>query len=69
VVSENISTLEVDPRQVVIQLLIDDGVPDRGHRKNLFNPELHQAGAGHAPHRDYRVVTVIDYAGGFVEGR
>ncbi len=68
-VAENIGTLEVDPRQVVIQLLVDDGVPDRGHRHNLFNPELHVAGAGCAPHRDYRVVTVIDYADGFVLGR
>lgn len=68
-VSENISTLEEDPRQVVIQLLVDDGVPGRGHRHNLFNPDLHQAGAGRAPHRDYRVVTVIDYADGFVLSR
>jgi uncharacterized protein YkwD len=68
-VSENISTLEEDPRQVVIQLLVDDGVPGRGHRHNLFNPNLHQAGAGRAPHRDYRVVTVIDYADGFVLSR
>jgi len=64
-VAENISTGEPEARQVVIQLLVDDGVPSRGHRRNLFNPELHQAGAGSAPHRDYRVVTVIDYADGF----
>lgn len=67
-IAENISTLEEDPRQVVIQLLVDDGIPSRGHRHNLFNPDLHQAGAGCAPHRDYRVVTVIDYADGFVPG-
>ena len=65
-IAENIGTLGVDARQVVLQLLIDDGVPSRGHRHNLFNPDLHQAGAGSAPHRDYRVVTVIDYADGFV---
>lgn len=65
-IAENISTLEEDPRQVVIQLLVDDGVASRGHRHNLFHPDLHQAGAGLAPHRDYRVVTVIDYADGFV---
>ncbi|NWJ42375.1 MAG: CAP domain-containing protein [Geothrix sp.] len=65
-VAENISTGEPEARQVVIQLLVDDGVPSRGHRHNLFNPDLHQAGAGSAPHRDYRVVTVIDYADGFV---
>jgi uncharacterized protein YkwD len=68
-VGENIGTLEEDPRQVVIQLLVDDGVPGRGHRHNLFNPGFHQAGAGVAPHRDYRTVIVIDYADGFVEGR
>ncbi|HCZ32558.1 MAG TPA: CAP domain-containing protein [Holophagaceae bacterium] len=64
-IAENISTGEAEARQVVIQLLVDDGVAGRGHRKNLFNPDLHQAGAGSAPHRDYRVVTVIDYADGF----
>jgi uncharacterized protein YkwD len=64
-IAENISTGEEEARQVVIQLLVDDGVAGRGHRKNLFNPDLHQAGAGSAPHRDYRVVTVIDYADGF----
>jgi len=68
-VGENIGTLEEDPRQVVIQLLVDDGVPGRGHRHNLFNPDFHQAGAGAAPHRDYRRVIVIDYADGFLEGR
>lgn len=67
-IAENISTLEEEPRQVVIQLLVDDGVPGRGHRLNIFNPDLHQAGAGSAPHRDFRVVTVIDYADGFVPG-
>ncbi|WP_243287903.1 CAP domain-containing protein [Geothrix terrae] len=68
-IAENISAGEDEARQVVIQLLIDDGVASRGHRKNLFNPDLHQAGAGSAPHRDYRTVTVIDYADGFVESR
>ena len=67
-IAENISAGEDEARQVVIQLLIDDGVASRGHRKNLFNPDLHQAGAGSAPHRDYRTVTVIDYADGFVAG-
>ena len=68
-VAENIGTLEVDAHQVVFQLLIDDGVANRGHRHNLFNPDLHQAGAGSAPHTLYKVVTVIDYADGFVLNR
>lgn len=68
-IAENIATNEEDPRQVVLQLLIDDGVPGRGHRRTLFNPDLHQAGAGSGPHRDYRTVTVIDFADGFTERR
>ena len=68
-VAENISTGEDDPRRVVIQMLVDDGVPGRGHRLNLFNPDLHQAGAGEAPHTAYGTVCVIDYADGFVADR
>jgi len=68
-IAENIATYEEDPRQVVIQLLVDDGVPGRGHRDNLFDPDLHQAGAGRAPHSVYRTVIVIDYADGFVAKR
>lgn len=68
-IAENISTLEEGARQVVIQLLVDDGVAGRGHRRNIFNPDLHQAGVGSAPHRVYKVVTVIDFADGFVERR
>lgn len=68
-VAENISAGEDDPRRVVIQLLVDDGIPSRGHRKNLFNPDLHQAGAGEAPHTQYGTICVIDYADGFVADR
>jgi uncharacterized protein YkwD len=68
-IAENIATYEEDPREVVIQLLVDDGIPDRGHRHNLFNPDLHQAGAGVAPHKIYKTVIVIDYADGYVERR
>jgi len=68
IIAENIGTLEEEPRQLVIQLLVDDGVPGRGHRHIIFNRDLHLAGAGSAPHRIYKSVTVIDYAGGFVPG-
>ena len=68
-VGENISTGEDTPQGVVIQLLVDDGVPGRGHRRILFDPDLHQAGAGAAPHTAYGTVCVIDYADGFVENR
>ena len=37
-------------RDVVIELVIDEGVKDRGHRKILLDPELRYAGAACGPH-------------------
>ncbi len=68
-VAEAIGTLEEDARQLVIQLIVDDGVASRGHRLTIFHPDLHQAGAGSAPHRDFRLVVVVDFADGFVADR
>lgn len=48
---------------VVRQLVLDDGVVNRGHRQTLFDPNLQIAGAGCGPHAVYRYMCVIDFAG------
>lgn len=64
---ENISYGVEPPRLIVIFLIIDDGVKDRGHRKNIFNPQFTLAGAGFGPHKTFEHMAVIDFAGGFIE--
>lgn len=54
-----------DPRMVVIQLIVDDGVRNRGHRRNIFNPDFRRAGAACGPHPEYRTMCVVDFANGF----
>lgn len=49
---------------VVIQLIVDDGVADRGHRTNIFRPGYVSAGAACGPHRAYRYMCVIDFGYG-----
>ena len=62
VVSEVIAYGATDPVDVIRQLVIDDGVPDRGHRRLLFAPELRYAGISCSAHPSYGSMCVIDVA-------
>jgi uncharacterized protein YkwD len=66
-VAENIAYGESPAREVVIQLLVDDGVPNRGHRDNLLNASWGAAGVACGPHQLYRQICVMDYAAKYVE--
>jgi uncharacterized protein YkwD len=61
---ENIAFGWSDARMIVVQLIIDDGVPDRGHRHNLFNPDFKTVGIGEGPHSQYGTMCVMDFGGG-----
>lgn len=51
--------------RVVRQLLVDDGVPDRGHRVNLLRSEFRLAGVACTTHKTMRSVCVIELASSF----
>ena len=63
---ENISYGHNKGRDIVIQLLIDDGVSSRGHRNNILNKNFKYAGGAIGSHSKYNYLCVIDYANEYI---
>jgi uncharacterized protein YkwD len=64
---ENISYGKSSARDVVLALIIDDGLPARKHRKNIFNPNYNYAGAAFGRHARFGTMCSTDFAGGYAE--
>lgn len=62
---ENLQFGAATARDVVINLVIDDGVPSRGHRKNMLEPAYRVVGVACERHPQYRVVCAQELAEGF----
>lgn len=59
--AENISYGLLSARDIVVELLIDDGVLSRGHRTNILNPNYSYVGVATGPHERYRFMCVMDF--------
>ena len=66
-IGENIAYGGKYAQQVIIYLLIDDGVKGRGHRINMLNPDFNIAGVASGKHPEYGSMFVMDFAGSFTE--
>ena len=64
---ENLAYGKTNARDIIMALIIDDGLPARKHRKNIFNPKFNVAGAALGPHARLRTVCSIDFAGAYAE--
>jgi uncharacterized protein YkwD len=65
--AENISYGKSSARDVVLALIIDDGLPARKHRKNIFNSSYNCAGAAFGRHARFGTMCSMDFAGGYAE--
>jgi uncharacterized protein YkwD len=52
---------------IVIQLLVDDGVESRGHRKILLNPNSSKIGVGYDTHPTWNYMCTVDLAYNYSE--
>lgn len=64
---ENLSYGRNSARDIVVALIIDDGQRGRKHRRNIFNPAFHFAGAALGPHARYRTVCSMEFAADYAE--
>ena len=60
-VGENCSYGYETAMDIVISLLIDEGVKDHGHRKNILMVDFNSVGVAIRPHKTYRINCVMDY--------
>lgn len=64
---ENIAFGKSIAREIVLMWIIDDGIPSRLHRKNLFNSEFKTAGTAYGKGTDDRGLCVLVLAAEFSE--
>ncbi len=65
--AENCSYGPLKPVDILLQLIIDEGVPNRGHRKNLLNPSLGFVGVAIRPHTGFGWNAVMDFTSAWVD--
>jgi hypothetical protein len=65
-IGENISYGNNAGREIVLQLLIDDGVSNRGHRNNILNKNFKYTGSAIGSHSKFDYLCVINYANMYV---
>jgi uncharacterized protein YkwD len=66
---ENIEYGNFTASEIVMQLIIDDGVPDRSHRLNIFNENYTLVGVSCGPHHSFGSICVMNFAESYKENR
>ena len=60
-VGENCSYGYETAMDIVISLLIDEGVKDQGHRHNILSVDFNSVGVAIRPHKTYSINCVMDF--------
>lgn len=66
-IAENISYQVDKAREVVLTMIIDDGLKSRSHRKNIFSPTFKMLGVACGKGKSNTALCVAEFADGFTE--
>ncbi len=61
-IGENIDYGSSNPIEILLTLLIDEGITDRGHRKNILEKDFKYIGLSIGYHASYQSMCVMDFA-------
>lgn len=61
--NELIEVSSKNAQDILVSLLVDDGIRDRLDRRALFHPDYKFVGIACGPHLEYEIITVIVFAG------
>ena len=64
-IGENLAYGYLNGKESLVQLMVDDGVSSRGHRKNILKTNFGVVGIAINTHSNYSYITCMDFAGGF----
>ena len=59
--AENLDFGTKDAVNIIINLLVDDGIQSRPHRRHIFSEKFNFVGIAAALHKQYETVVVLDY--------
>lgn len=65
--AENIDYGNNTARKIVMALIVDDGVSNRGHRKSIFDQGFRRVGVACGRHQTFRYMCVIEFAVSYTE--
>ena len=66
-ISENLAYGIDTARAMTVALIIDDGLPNRGHRKNIFDTQAHVVGAACDQHVAGSIICITTFAAGYTD--
>jgi len=66
-ITENCDYGPDDGLSIVMDLLIDEGIPDVGHRETILDPDLKYIGTSIKKHKKYRYNCVMEFGGGLLK--